>query len=156
MASRPSGRQHASPAKQNKETVRRLYQEVWNKWNVDFAYEVFAEDYVRHDLGIAEAIPGPEGQRKIAADFRAAFPDLRWDVDILLAEGDLVAGRWTARGTNTGSSWAGVEPTGKTAEFSSVNIFRFGNGKVVEIWNHRDDLGLREQLGAPIFAGSSG
>jgi hypothetical protein len=26
---------------------------------------------------------------------------------------------------------------------------------VVEIWNHRDDLGLREQLGAPIFAGSS-
>ena len=118
-----------------------MYQEVWNKWNVDFAYEVFAEDYVRHDLRTTEAIPGPEGQRKIAADFRAAFPDLRWDVDILLAEGDLVAGRWTARGTNTGSSWGGVEPTGKTAEFSGVNIFRFENGKVVEIWNHRDDLG---------------
>jgi steroid delta-isomerase-like uncharacterized protein len=142
-------------AEQNKATVLRFYEEVWNKGNVDFAVEVFAEDYIRHDLRPTEALPGPEGQRKIAAEFRAAFPDLRWDVDLILAEGDLVAGHWTARGTNTGP-WGGAEPTGKKAEFSGVNIFRFANGKVVEIWNHRDDLGLREQLGAPIFAGSSG
>jgi steroid delta-isomerase-like uncharacterized protein len=142
-------------ADQNKETVRRFYEEVWNKGNVDFALEVFAEDYIRYDLRPTEALPGPEGQRKIAADFRAAFPDLKWTVDLILAEGDLVAGRWTARGTNTGT-WGSAEPTGKAAQFSGVNIFRFANGKVVEIWNHRDDLGLREQLGAPIFAGSSG
>ena len=90
----------------------------------------------------------------IAADFRAAFPDLEFTVDLILAEGDLVAGRWTARGTNTGP-WGSVDPTGKRAEFSAVNIFRFANGKVVEIWNHRDDLGLREQLGAPIYADSA-
>lgn len=36
-----------------------------------------------------------------------------------------------------------------------MNIFRFGgDGKVVEIWNHRDDLGLMEQLGAAVFAGA--
>ena len=139
---------------QNKATVHRFYEEVWNKGNVDFSYEVFADDYVRHDLRPTKALPGPEGQRKIAADFRAAFPDLEWTVDLILGEGDLVVGRWTARGTNTGP-WGSVEPTGKTARFSGVNIFRFANGKVVEIWNHRDDLGLREQLGAPIFAGSS-
>jgi hypothetical protein len=39
--------------------------------------------------------------------------------------------------------------------FSGVNIFRFGGaGKVVEIWNHRDDLGLMEQLGASVVAGA--
>ena len=39
--------------------------------------------------------------------------------------------------------------------FSGVNFFRFGDsGKVEEIWNHRDDLGLREQLGVPVFAGA--
>ena len=140
---------------QNKATVRRFYEEVWNKGNVDFAFEVFADDYVRHDLRPTRALPGPEGQRKIAADIRAAFPDLEWTVDLVLAEGDLVTGRWTARGTNTGP-WGGVEPTGRTVRFSGVNIFRFATGKVVEIWNHRDDLGLREQLGAPVFAGSSG
>ena len=71
----------------------------------------------------------------------------------MLAEDDLVAARWTASGTHTGR-WGDVEPTGRTATFSGVNIFRFANGKVVEIWNHRDDLGLREQLGAPIYAGA--
>jgi predicted ester cyclase len=35
-----------------------------------------------------------------------------------------------------------------------VNIFRIQNGKVVELWNHRDDLGVMQQLGVPIFAGS--
>ena len=79
-------------AEQNKATVSRFYEEVWNKGNVDFAYEVFAEDYTRHDLRPTRALPGPEGQRKIAADFRAAFPDLEWKVDLIFAEGDLVAG----------------------------------------------------------------
>ena len=49
---------------------------------------------------------------------------------------------------------AEVEPTGRTARFSGVNIFRFENGKVSELWNHRDDLGLMEQVGAPIYAGA--
>ena len=39
--------------------------------------------------------------------------------------------------------------------FAGVNIFRITEGKVVEIWNHRDDLGLLEQLGAPVYAGYS-
>jgi predicted ester cyclase len=38
--------------------------------------------------------------------------------------------------------------------FSGVNIFRIRDGKVAEIWNHRDDLGLAQQLGAPIYAGA--
>lgn len=38
--------------------------------------------------------------------------------------------------------------------FSAVNVCRFENGKVAEIWNHRDDLSLMEQLGAQIYAGA--
>jgi predicted ester cyclase len=53
--------------------------------------------------------------------FRSAFPDLRWHVD-LLADGDVVAGRWTASGTNTGP-WARMAATGRKATFSGVNIF---------------------------------
>ena len=91
---------------------------------------------------------------KIAADFRRAFPDVRWRVDLVLGENDLVAARWTATGTHTGP-WGSVEPTGKRASFSGVNIFRFADDKVAELWNHRDDLGLMTQVGAPIFAGST-
>ena len=90
--------------------------------------------------------PGAAGQAKIAADFRAAFPDIDWRVDFILGEDDLVAARWTAAGTNTGPFGANAA-TGARVEFSGVNIFRFRDGKVAEIWNHRDDLGLMTQLG---------
>jgi len=138
----------------NKALVRRFYEEVWNRGNVDVAAEVFAEAYVRHDLRPSQAAPGPRGQATIASDFRAAFPDLQMRVDLVVAEGDLVAARWTTEGTNTGA-WAGRAPTGKHAVFSGVNIFRFEDGKVAELWNHRDDLGLMQQLGAEIFAGAA-
>jgi len=140
----------------NKRLVLRFYEEVWARGNVAFAGEVFAEDYVRHDLRPTQPAHGAAGQASIAEQFREAFPDLQWRVDLVLAEDDLVAARWTASGTHTGS-WGGLAPTGRRAEFSGVNIFRFGDdGKVAEIWNHRDDLGLMEQLGAAVFPGASG
>ena len=139
---------------ENKRLVERFYEEVWGRGNVQFAHEVFADCYVRHDLRPTQAAPGAAGHVQIAEAFRAAFPDLQWRVDLLVAEGDLVAARWTAAGTHTGA-WAGLPPTGRYAEFSGVNIFRFDtSGKVVEIWNHRDDLGLQEQLGVAVHAGA--
>src|SRR5262245_17736845 len=115
--------------------VRRFYEEVWQRGNLDVADEVFSERYVRHDLRPTEAAPGPGGQKRIAADFRAAFPDLSFHVDLVIAEGDLVAARWTAEGTHTGA-WGDQPPTGRAVRFSAVNIFRFHDGKVVELWNH--------------------
>lgn len=137
----------------NSELVRRFYEEVWNRGNLDVADEVFADDYVRHDWRPSQAQPGPAGQKRIAGDFRRAFPDLRFDVEMIIAEGDLVAARWTAEGTNSGA-WGGQSATGRRARFSGVNIFRFQDGKVAELWNHRDDLGLMQQLGVQIFAGA--
>lgn len=139
---------------ENKALVLRFYDEVWDKGNVDVADEVFHDDYVRHDLRPTPAQPGAAGQAKIASDFRAAFPDLRFRVGLILGDGDFVVGRWTATGTHTGP-WGSVEPTGKAVELSGVNIFRFEGGKVAEIWNHRDDLGLMVQLGAEVYAGAA-
>ena len=138
---------------QNKALIRRFYEEVWGKGNLEVAEAVFAADYLRHDLRPGNPLPGPEGQKKIAADFRAAFPDLQMTIDLMVAEGDMVVARWTTEGTHTGP-WGAVPPTGKRAKFSGVNIFRIENGKVAEIWNHRDDLGVMQQLGAPVYAGS--
>ena len=97
----------------NRTLVRRFYDQVWNRGNVEVANEVFAPDYIRHDLRPTEALPGGPGQAKIAADFRAAFPDLRMEVDLLLAQEDLVAARWTTEGTNTGA-WGVARPPATT------------------------------------------
>ena len=138
----------------NKALVRRFYEEVWARGNLDVADEVFADRYERHDFRAGEPERGPEGQKRIAAAFRAAFPDLTWEIEFLLADGDFVAGRWTAAGTHLGA-WAGVEATGRSVRFSGINVFRFADGKVVEIWNHRDDLGLMEQLRERVYAGAA-
>jgi len=138
----------------NKELIRRFYDEVWNKGNTDFAFEVFAEGYVRHDLRPGNPTGGPAGQKQVADDFRAAFPDVKQEIDFMVAEGEIVVARWMMQGTNTGQ-WGKQPPTGKFVKIAGVNIFRFADGKVVEIWNHRDDLGMMQQLDAPIYAGSS-
>jgi steroid delta-isomerase-like uncharacterized protein len=137
----------------NKALILRFYDEVWNHGRLDAADDIFAPDYIRHDLRPGQGLPGPAGQKKIAADFRAAFPDVRNTVDLIVAEDDLVVARWTTTGTHTGP-WGDIAPTGKPARFSGVNIFRIRDGRVVELWNHRDDLGLMQQLGVPIHAGS--
>ena len=110
----------------NKALIRRFYEEVWARGNVGFADEVFADHYVRHDLRPTKAAQGAAGQALIAEQFRSAFPDLEWRVDLVLGDGDLVAARWTASGTHSGA-WGDVAPTGRRATFSGVNIFRFGD-----------------------------
>jgi steroid delta-isomerase-like uncharacterized protein len=149
------GEEAAMGVAENKALVRRFYEEVWDRGNFEFAREVFADDYVRHDPRPTHALPGAAGMAKIAADFRRAFPDAHWCVDLVLGEDDFVAARWTATGTFTGQ-WGDVVPTGKAATFSGVNIYRFNQGgKVAEIWNHRDDLGFMEQVGVSVWAGAA-
>ncbi len=114
---------------------------------------MFADDYGRHDFRASDPVAGPAGQKQIADDFRTAFPDLRVTVDLIVGEEDFVVGRWTATGTHTGR-WGDLEPTGRHVTFSAANIWRFEDGKAVEIWNHRDDLGLMEQLGVEVHAGA--
>ncbi|MGH9845473.1 MAG: ester cyclase [Blastocatellia bacterium] len=127
------------PEEKNKALVRRFYEEVWQKGNLAVADEIFAADYIRHDPRGGPPVPGPEGQKQIAAAFRKAMPERQTTIDLMMAEGDLVAARWTMRGKHL--------PSGKQVEFVGVNIFRIANGKVVELWNHRDDLGFQQQIG---------
>ena len=130
---------------QNKALALRFYDEVWLKLNAAAAFELAAPNCVRHDP--AGPVPGgPEGFNANASRVRTGIPDFRQSFDLILAEGDLVAVRWTIRGTQTGPLGP-IPPTGRAVEFSGVNIFRFEGGKIAEIWNHRDDLALYQQLG---------
>src|SRR6266498_4944915 len=106
---------------QNKAVIRRFYEEVWNQGHLDVADEIFAPNYVRHDLRPGTAPPGPEGQKIIANLFRSAFPDLHMTIEFLVAEGDLVVARWQTQGTHTGA-WAGVAPTGRAITMIGINI----------------------------------
>ena len=91
-------------------------------------------------------MPGPEGQKRIADGLRKAFPDVVLTVDFVIGEGDMVVARWTMKGTHKGDLPM-AKATGKQVMFSGINTYRFDRGKVVELWNHRDDLSMLMQLG---------
>jgi steroid delta-isomerase-like uncharacterized protein len=133
-------------AEDNKSLVRRVYEEIINKGNLNLADEAFASDYVYRSPGSPE-LRGPEGFKQLVTMYRNAFPDLHLDLDNLIAEGDTVVSRWTGRGTHNGELM-GIPPTGKQVTVTGVVISRFAGGKAVEDWELIDSLGMLQQLGA--------
>jgi steroid delta-isomerase-like uncharacterized protein len=136
-----------SSVERNKALSRRADDELFNRGNLEVADAVFSADFVYHDPSGGEAYRGPEGAKRFAAMFRAAFPDLHLTVEDQVAEGDRVAYRWTARGTHRGELM-GIAPTGNPVTLHGIAIARLDGGKIVEIWENFDALGLMQQLGA--------
>ncbi len=127
--------------------VRQFYHDVWNNHgNPDIAEELFASEYTVHDPAFGTIQAAPQWQKDGAKGFRSAFPDNLLQITFTLSSEDMVAARWTITGIQKGK-FRGYEPSNKKVEFSGINIFRFGDaGKIVELWNHRDDLSLIEQI----------
>lgn len=124
---------------------RRWLLEAWGECDEGVAEELLAEDLVDHN-----AVPGQPAGRAgdvwMAKVIQTAFPDRRFVADVVFADGDLVTGRWTMTGTNTGPfELFGLPPTGRPVTMSGQEIFRARDGRFVEVW-HQEDVGtmLRE------------
>jgi predicted SnoaL-like aldol condensation-catalyzing enzyme len=87
---------------ENKAIVRRVFEEIWNKGNLALVDELYASDYIRHNAS-AGSPPGPAGEKRHRAAFRAAFPDLAITAGDVIAEGDRVAVRYHWQGTHQGA-----------------------------------------------------
>jgi steroid delta-isomerase-like uncharacterized protein len=130
----------------NKAAALRWSQELWGQGNLAVADEIIAPDYVRHDPGDPFPAQGPEDVKRIVAMLRTMLPDFRISVEAMFADGDIVVSRYTATATDT-VGYMGMPPTGKAIRTPAIQIFRFSNGKIVESWAARDDLGTLRQLG---------
>jgi steroid delta-isomerase-like uncharacterized protein len=131
----------------NKKASRRVIEEIFGAGKYDLADELIQADGIGHDPALPAPVRGPEGLKESAQGYRAAFPDLKLTVDEAVAEGDLVAIRWTARGTHKGDLF-GISPTGRQATVTGITIDRYKGGKIIESWTNWDTLGLLQQLGA--------
>lgn len=138
--------QAATPIEQNKATARRWSEELWSRGHLAVADEIIAADYLRHDPGDPFPARGPEDVKRIVTMLRKMLPDLRIEIEAMVAEGDIVVSRYTATATDS-VGYMGMPPTGKATRTSAMQMFRFSNGKIVESWAARDDLGTLRQLG---------
>jgi steroid delta-isomerase-like uncharacterized protein len=134
------------PMQDIKEIARRLTEDPW-RGKLDQALELVGDDYVGHLPGAPEPIRGKDGFREFVNAYLTGFPDSAIIVDDQIAEGELVATRWTGRGTNTGELM-GMPPTGKQVTVSGITYSRIADGKAREAWVSWDTLSLMQQLGA--------
>ena len=129
---------------ENKAAERRLVAEVWNKHNSRAVDEFVAPDVVMNNAVLALG-SGREGYKRALETVFAAFPDVQLTIDDLIAEGDLVAERWTMQGTHQGE-FMGIPATNHRLTLTGIDIYRYAGGKRVEAWGHADVAGMMKQL----------
>ena len=88
--------------RKNKALMRRIYEVMWNKGQPAWAAEIFMQ---------------PAGVERFVSQFLKSFPDLQHTVEDVIADGDRVAIRFTAKGTHSGT-WMDFSATGKTIQLS--------------------------------------
>ena len=127
----------------NRETVRRMFDEVINQGKVELIDELFDPDFQ------STAPPNTMGREEFKSFVRmwlAGFPDIKCEVYDQVAEGDMVAWGVRATGTHTGE-FVGIPPTGRTVDFDSLNIGQFRDGRGYRHKVIMDVPGLMAQLG---------
>jgi predicted ester cyclase len=132
-------------AEANVATARRWTEEVYTGKDLAVLDEILDPSAIHHGAAFPDAA-GVEAIKAALAGTLTAFPDINLAVDATIADGDLVVVRWSGTGTNNGP-WLGLAPTGKTVNFTGINIYRFACGKIVESWSEIDALDVLRQLG---------
>ena len=137
---------HQDPLEQNKNLIRRFFDEMWNPWNFAKADELLAPDIVfKGTLG--DELRGRDAFRAYMRKVQSAFPDFHNSVIQITAEDDRVVARTFYRGTHRGEIF-GLAPTGIEIGYAGAAFFRIQREQAIEGWVLGDLLGLLRQLGA--------
>ncbi len=131
----------------NKTIAREFYESVINKADYALGSQILAEDFWDH--GNPPDMPkGIEGLKQFLSMITTAFPDIRVEIEDMLAEKEMIAVRLKVTGTHKGVLMGTIQPSGKHAVWSGMDFLRISKGKIAERWSVRDLLGLMQQIGA--------
>jgi predicted ester cyclase len=132
-------------AEQNKQLVRRFYEEI-DKGNLAVIDELVAEDYLDHNPPPFPGLPpGREGVKQAFKIFWEATPG-HHNIEDQIAEGDKVVTRLTSYGKHEGDL-PGAPRTGNDLRMTSITIHRLADGKLIEKWAEKDLIGFLKQIG---------
>lgn len=132
---------------ENKNIVRRLYDEVWNKRKLDLVAELISPSHALNDPFVSGSQVGPEMYRRRIQEFIESFPDLRFTLDDLISEKEKVVAAWVMSGTHKGG-FMNIPATGKKISVEGITIHYIRNGKILDSNARWDAVGLLRQLGA--------
>jgi predicted ester cyclase len=129
----------------NIETTRRVLEELFDKGNFDVLDELIHPDFVNHEAP-SDNPQGPEGLKETVTWLHGLWGPMRAEIEDEICEGDKVVARVTMHGRHLGE-FLGKAPTGKEYAVEHIHIWRLEEGRVIEHWSVRDDLGQALQLG---------
>jgi steroid delta-isomerase-like uncharacterized protein len=132
---------------ENKNIVRRLYDEVWNKRKLDSVAELISPSHALNDPFVSGSQVGPELYRRRVLELTVSFPDLRFTLDDLIAEKEKVVASWVISATHKGD-FMNIPATGKKVSVEGITIHYVRNGKILDSNARWDTVGLLRQLGA--------
>ena len=138
----------------NRIVLIRHFEEVLNQGMLPVVDEIYSDDYTL-DAPVSSdgesrrrsLTQGREQLKQRVTLFRTAFPDIRFTLNEIIAEGDSVVVSYTYRGTHQGV-FAGVEPTGRSIDITGILIAHMSDGRIQEAVSVFDSAQLMEQLGA--------
>ncbi len=133
-----------------KAIVRRFFDEAWNQKKASELDDYISANNIHRGLS-ADGAYGPDHIRRVMQNWHTAFPDFQYQIEAMIAEGDLVAVRATFTGTHSGAfnfESRKLSPTGKSLRAAEMFFFRIAGGKVVESWATWDRLTVLTQLDA--------
>ncbi|MBA3864809.1 MAG: ester cyclase [Solirubrobacterales bacterium] len=130
------------PGDANKDLVRRFYREAIVERDARACERLLSADFVHNGEP-----RGRVGRRQAVEYFLAAFPDLDHEIELLLAEDDLVAAHQRWSGTHAGE-FLGAAATGRRVEFTSTAVLRIRDGLIAQAWDEMDSGGILHQLEA--------
>lgn len=135
--------QDRAAEEENKALVRRFVEEAFNRGNL-----AIFDTLVAPDLRVNGKEVGREGFRRAVAELHRTWRDLRTEIRLLVAEGDLVAAYFEGSGTHA-APFAGIQPTGRRVRWKGSVISRIRDGKIQERWSVFDWTDVLRQLAAP-------
>ena len=138
-------REDMTTSENNKAAIRKFLEEVINQNRMDRANDLVVEDFVELDP-LPGQRQGREGLKEVLGMMRAAFPDIHWTAEEMVAEGDKVVTRFTWTGTHRGE-FLGIPATGKSVSVKGVVIDQLEGGKISNSRILMDSLGMMQQLG---------
>ena len=131
----------------SKSIVRRLYEEVWNKRNLEAANELISPSHAMQLIDLPDSGIGPEAYARNVVQFVRAFPDLKFKVLDMVAEDEKVVAFWNISGTHKGE-FRGIAPTGKKVSVDGITISQLADGKIMDSYVSLDLWSMMRQLDA--------
>ena len=150
----PYGGDPAVESAASRELVERWIHDVLTSHNASTVEAIVSPHALVHPTAMPceTVFHGPTGVTEWLQGQWSAFGDLAVVDHFIVAQHDIVAARWTARGTSTGP-FLGLPPTRRDVAFTGVSMYRIENGQIAEIWDTRNTLGILHQLNPDIGAG---